>query len=133
LMIDCWLLLRATSRANCHTSIFQNFSSRVKTLPGKNRGDGFINDEYYTPDRREWRAIRRLGRKGKTVYWRVYGEDGQEISTTSKPYGFKVRSRNNLKLITKTRRYENTKQKSETQVGASNRRLLFRDSSFFLR
>jgi hypothetical protein len=43
-----------------------DFSGNIVTMPKKR-----ITDNFYTPKRREWRQIKRLGRQGMPIYWRV--------------------------------------------------------------
>ena len=50
----------------------------------------WIEEESYTPSPKEWRGISRLGRKGQTVYWRVYGEDEVGEGYTSDVFGFSM-------------------------------------------
>ena len=68
-----------------------HFTSKVIVLPTlSKRRNPWITEEFYMPTRREWRRIRRLGRKGRTVYWRVNGEDEAEEGFTSEALGFTI-------------------------------------------
>jgi hypothetical protein len=67
-----------------------DFSKKVKTLPLRKKGKGFIQGTSYTPKRREWRLINRMGKKGQTVYWRVAGENEQGDQSTSAANGFNI-------------------------------------------
>ena len=48
----------------------------------------WIEKQFYTPSQKEWRRILRLGNKGKTVYWRAYGEDELGGGFNSQAFGF---------------------------------------------
>jgi hypothetical protein len=66
-----------------------DFTSKVIVLPrGSKRAPEWITEEFYVPTSREWRSIGRLGRKGRTVYWRVNGEDEAGEGFTSEVFGF---------------------------------------------
>ncbi|PXF57168.1 MAG: hypothetical protein C4B58_10935 [Deltaproteobacteria bacterium] len=68
-----------------------DFESKVVVLQrGYKRHGRWITGESYTPNRKEWRSIRRLGRKGRTVYWAVYGEDKAGKGFVSKTFQLKI-------------------------------------------
>ncbi len=65
-----------------------DFTSKVITLPKKE----WITDNFYTPAKWEWMwtYIKSFSWNGKTVYWRVYGEDEAGNGFTSEVYDFKI-------------------------------------------
>jgi autotransporter-associated beta strand protein len=67
-----------------------DFTSRIITLPKRKKANRWITDTAYTPGKKEWQLIRRLGRKGKTIYWRVYGLDGQGSKIISNTQWFVI-------------------------------------------
>ncbi len=70
-----------------------DFSSRIITLPNRKKANRWITDTVYTPGKREWQLIRRLGGRGKTIYWRVYGSNGQGSDYISNTQGLVVERR----------------------------------------
>jgi hypothetical protein len=66
------------------------FKSRILTLPRRSKANRWITATTYTPGKKEWRKVLRMGRKGKPIYWRVYGSDGQGGDFTSKPQSFVI-------------------------------------------
>jgi len=78
-------------RFNLEFSTTPDFTTNVIVLPaGYKRDGGWITGESYTPNRREWRKIQRLGRRGQTVYWAVYGEDEAGKGFVSKTFQLKI-------------------------------------------
>ena len=70
-----------------------DFTDEIIMLPQSfNRNGAWITGESYTPTWREWRKIRRLGRRGQTVYWAVYGEDEAGEGFVSKTFEMKLRN-----------------------------------------
>ncbi|PXF56248.1 MAG: hypothetical protein C4B58_14160 [Deltaproteobacteria bacterium] len=70
-----------------------DFTGRVVVLPrGLKRHGRWITGESYTPNRREWRKIQRLGRRSGTVYWAVYGKDEAGEGFVSKTFELKLRN-----------------------------------------
>ena len=69
-----------------------DFARRVVSVPQKRRRDRtrWIAENTYTPSRREWKSVRRLGRGGRTVYWRVYGENRRGRGFTSDAKQFEI-------------------------------------------
>jgi Leucine-rich repeat (LRR) protein len=61
-----WLNHPAINKYKLQFSNQPDFSDKVITMPKKR-----ITDNNYTPKRREWRQIKRLGRQGLPIYWRV--------------------------------------------------------------
>ena len=61
------------------------FKKKVMVLPSE-----WIEEESYTPSQKEWRRILRPGNKGKTVYWRVYGEDEAGEGFVSETFGMTI-------------------------------------------
>jgi Leucine-rich repeat (LRR) protein len=61
-----WLNHPAINKYKLQFSNQSDFSDKVITMPKKR-----ITDNNYTPKRREWRQIKRLGRQGLPIYWRV--------------------------------------------------------------
>jgi subtilisin family serine protease len=49
-----------------------DFSGKVVTRPKNQRK--WITSNVYTPTEQKWRAIKRLGKKGLTIFWRVLGK-----------------------------------------------------------
>jgi hypothetical protein len=49
-----------------------DFSGKVVTRPKNQRK--WITSNVYTPTEQKWRAIKRLGKKGQTIFWRVLGK-----------------------------------------------------------
>ena len=79
------------SQFNLQFSTDPTFKKKVIVLPRKTeRLRGWITEESYTPTRRKWRSIRRLCRKGRTVYWRVYGENDAGEDYTSEAFGLTI-------------------------------------------
>ncbi|PXF58511.1 MAG: hypothetical protein C4B58_06535 [Deltaproteobacteria bacterium] len=68
-----------------------DFESRVIMLPrGSKRHGRWITGESYTPNRREWRMIRHLGRRGGTMYWAVSGKDEAGKGFVSKTFQLNI-------------------------------------------
>lgn len=68
-----------------------DFTGRVIVLPrGSKRHGRWITGESYTPNWWEWRRIRHLNRRGKTVHWAVYGEDEAGKGFVSKTFELKI-------------------------------------------
>ncbi|MEA1867152.1 MAG: hypothetical protein U9N19_03485 [Thermodesulfobacteriota bacterium] len=65
-----------------------DFTGKVIVLP--RRSSRWITGESYTPNRRKWRRIRHLARRGQTVYWAVYGEDEAGEGFVSKTFELKI-------------------------------------------
>ena len=67
------------------------FKKKVMVLPPDEKKQSvWIEEEFYTPSPKEWRVISRLGRKGRTVCWRVNGEDETGEGLTSEAFGFTI-------------------------------------------
>ena len=68
-----------------------DFTGKVIVLPRKTeRLRGWITEESYTPSPKEWRRIRRLGRRGGMVYWAVFGEDEAGEGFVSENFGMTI-------------------------------------------
>jgi hypothetical protein len=71
-----------------------DFKSKAATFSGlsKERQESTTKQwgtaHAYTPTTNEWKIVRRLGKDGKLVYWRVVGKDGSGKGIVSKPEGF---------------------------------------------
>jgi len=67
------------------------FKKKVMVLPPDDKKQiVWIEGLSYTPRSKEWRGIERLGSKGKTVYWRVYGENEAGEGYTSETFGLNI-------------------------------------------
>ena len=67
------------------------FQKRVTVVPpDQKKRIVWIEKQFNTPSQKEWGRILRLDNKGKTVYWRVYGEDEAGEGYTSDVFGFSV-------------------------------------------
>lgn len=74
-----------------------DFKSGVISLPGvvkKNvdrwAGSSSITDQHYTPNAKEWKLIRDLGRNGETIYCRVHGKTkaGKDVYSKGRSFRF---------------------------------------------
>ena len=67
------------------------FQKRVTVVPpDQKKRIVWIEKQFYTPSQKEWGRILRLGNKGKTVYWRVYGEDAAGEGFNSQAFAFTI-------------------------------------------